>query len=41
MKNEYIKNVKEEKGMMVGSFRFNFFAVVEYDIEVNFLRLNY
>jgi hypothetical protein len=37
LKNPYVKRVKGEKGKMIGSVRFSFFAVVEYDIEVIYL----
>ena len=32
--NEYVKDVKEIKAVMIGSVKFRFFAEITYDIEV-------
>ncbi|KAL4446994.1 hypothetical protein ABPG74_014966 [Tetrahymena malaccensis] len=33
MKNPYVKSVRDEKGIMSGSVRFKYYAIVEYDFE--------
>lgn len=37
LKNPYVKSIRDEKGIMAGSVRFKYYAIVEYDFEVSIL----